>query len=175
MTKLCECGCGEPAPISKENDRTKGLVKGEPRRFISGHNRRRGPLTADDYRVEDRGFTTPCWIWKGSRSHKGYGTVTRQGKTFQAHRLMWIQMRGPIPDGLQLDHLCVVRSCINPNHLEPVTPLENVRRSRRTKITDEQAAEMRRLRAAGATFPELAALYDVTPSCAHYTVTKRTA
>ncbi len=52
----------------------------------------------------------------------GYG---RDARTRRAHRALWIAVNGPVPDGLQLDHLCRVRHCVNPSHLEPVTPRQN--------------------------------------------------
>ncbi len=69
-----------------------------------------------------------CWIWLGSRSTKGYGRVSVSGRTQQAHRVVYEALVGPIPEGLQLDHLCRNRSCVNPAHLEPVTCSENIRR-----------------------------------------------
>lgn len=63
-----------------------------------------------------------CWIWYDTDNlWKGYARVTHMGKQHRAHRLMYTLTRGPIPDGLELDHLCRVRCCINPYHLEPVT------------------------------------------------------
>lgn len=70
-----------------------------------------------------------CWIWIGSRS-KGYGRLRRpkERRYVAAHRLAYEQHRGPIPDGLELDHLCRTPACVNPQHLEPVTHRENLRR-----------------------------------------------
>lgn len=73
-----------------------------------------------------------CWLWAGEKNSDGYGQIRIAGKTLKAHRVAWELMRGPIPSGLQLDHLCRVRSCVNPEHLEPVTQLVNVRRGART-------------------------------------------
>ena len=65
-----------------------------------------------------------CWIWQGAINAGGYGRVpVRKGNT--AHRLSYRTFVGPIPEGLQLDHLCRVRACCNPEHLEPVTSREN--------------------------------------------------
>lgn len=65
-----------------------------------------------------------CWLWTGSTSPDGYG---RCGGT-HAHRYAYKQIIGEVPPGLQLDHLCFVKLCTNPWHLEPVTAAENTRR-----------------------------------------------
>jgi len=71
----------------------------------------------------------PCWIWTGNKvDGKGYGQITEVKKTFQVHRVAYEAMVGPIPPGLELDHLCRVVRCCRPDHLEPVTPAENQRR-----------------------------------------------
>lgn len=70
-----------------------------------------------------------CWLWTASKSRDGYGWTSLNGKTYQAHRLVYIMLVGPVPDGMVLDHLCRVRHCVNPAHLEPVTTAENLRRS----------------------------------------------
>jgi hypothetical protein len=70
-----------------------------------------------------------CWLWKGAVHYGGYGTYTaRHGDKRYAHRMVYELLVGPIPDGLDLDHLCRVRSCVNPDHLEPVTRRENLLR-----------------------------------------------
>lgn len=71
-----------------------------------------------------------CWIWTGAITAHGYGTVGIDGRTRPVHRVVYEALTGEaIPDGLDLDHLCRVRSCVNPDHLEPVSRSENVRRS----------------------------------------------
>ena len=60
-----------------------------------------------------------------------------------AHRALYENVNGPVPYGLQLDHLCRVPSCVNPDHLEPVTPAENCRRGVRTKLTPTEVSEIR--------------------------------
>lgn len=65
-----------------------------------------------------------CWEWTAAKDRAGYGRVN--GRT--AHRQMWLTVVGPIDDGLHLDHLCRNRACVNPDHMEPVTPGTNIRR-----------------------------------------------
>jgi len=72
--------------------------------------------------------TDTCWLWTGGVDNKGYAGLSFGDVRVLAHRLAWVDANGPVPDGLQLDHLCRVRHCVNPAHLEPVTPGENVRR-----------------------------------------------
>lgn len=69
-----------------------------------------------------------CWLWTRSVCMSGYGRVQVAGKLQGAHRAASSLANGAIPDGLQLDHLCRVRCCINPDHLELVTAAENTRR-----------------------------------------------
>lgn len=71
---------------------------------------------------------TGCWLWTGSLDTPGYGTVGSDSRKWLAHRVAYRLFVGPIPDGLTIDHLCRVRHCVNPDHLEPVTNAENIRR-----------------------------------------------
>ena len=72
--------------------------------------------------------TETCWIWIGAKSLAGYGRFQSDGHLSLAHRVGYRALVGPIPSGLQLDHLCRTPSCVNPAHLEPVTAKENIRR-----------------------------------------------
>lgn len=73
-----------------------------------------------------------CWLWTASLTHNGYGKFWVDGAVVRAHRWIYEQLVGPIPDGLHLDHVhergCRSRRCVNPAHLEPVTNEENQRR-----------------------------------------------
>lgn len=98
---------------------------------------------------------TGCWTWqKGTRN--GYGRMRRGGQLHSAHIWYWQQAHGPVPEGLQLDHICHSndkscaggfdcphRRCVNPNHLEPVAHALNAQRGRLAKLTPKQVAEIK--------------------------------
>lgn len=79
-------------------------------------------------RVEKRG-PEECWLWTGPLNRSGYGGIgVRGARNVGAHRVAYELLVGSIPEGLHIDHLCRVRHCVNPAHLEPVTAQENMRR-----------------------------------------------
>ena len=71
--------------------------------------------------------TDTCWIWTAAKNQDGHGRF-RHGRLVLAHRFAYELLVGPIPKGLDLDHLCQNPACVNPAHLEPVTRKENTRR-----------------------------------------------
>jgi hypothetical protein len=71
----------------------------------------------------------PCWVWTASRTPAGYGQIANNDRVLvTAHRWAWEQENGPVPDGLELDHLCRNRACVRTSHLEAVTGAVNAQR-----------------------------------------------
>jgi hypothetical protein len=83
------------------------------------------PIAVRFWQYVSYGEGLGCWPWSGARNRDGYGNVKVNGRTRSAHRVAWELLRGEIPDGLELDHLCRNRACVNPWHLEPVTKYIN--------------------------------------------------
>lgn len=96
--------------------------------------------------AEDRGHSTPCLVWQAGKTTGGYGETWDGRRVLYAHRLAYERAHGPIPKGLQIDHLCRVRSCCNPEHLEAVTVAVNVRRGNAAKLVADDVREIRRLK-----------------------------
>ncbi|MDX3637697.1 HNH endonuclease signature motif containing protein [Streptomyces europaeiscabiei] len=106
-----------------------------------------------------------CWLYTGALMKDGYARVkdTSTDYALLTHRVVYEQLVGPVPEGLVLDHLCRVRHCVNPQHLEPVTVLENNQRGVRARLgerthcaeghefTPENTVPQRRKRKSGVT------------------------
>ncbi len=85
-----------------------------------------------------------CWHWRGLLDSYGYGRFSLDGRTVPAHRFAYEQTIGPVPDGLQVDHLCCVHACVRPSHLEPVTQAENIRRGHGPSAINARRTECQR-------------------------------
>ena len=159
----CHCRCGQKTTVSDTTNTRDGWVKGQPKKYVSGHGSRTKVYTP--YVEEDRGYLTPCWVWRARiRDKSGYGCLTVDGRTHSAHRVYYERANGPIVAGLHLDHLCRVPLCVNPDHLEPVTCAENVRRGAATKLTRDQVREIYRRVHNGELQIALATEFGVCPS-----------
>lgn len=97
-------------------------------------------LFRSKYTSQDMGYKTPCLIWHGNRDDRGYGKFFYKGKTSKAHRVAYLEFYGSLPPypEYMLDHLCEQKSCVNPEHLEPVTALENTRRAMHLRPPDSK-------------------------------------
>lgn len=81
------------------------------------------------YRFDKRVMPCPtsgCWFWMGYMNKGGYGVLRGSRGTMGAHRWFYEQVKGPIPDGMVINHICRVRLCVNPDHLEAVTQKQNI-------------------------------------------------
>lgn len=87
--------------------------------------------------------TETCWLWTGAQTGQfvKYGNAKYQGRTQGAHRVAYQLVKGPIPEGFQIDHLCFVPLCVNPDHLEAVPRDENDRRRRNRRTHCPQGHE----------------------------------
>ncbi|AEQ21119.1 putative HNH endonuclease [Rhodococcus phage E3] len=134
---FCECGCG--GAIAPTDDR------GRPRRFLPHHNTRQ-PRPGSRKRWEDypdpvRDEVTGCLRWQGTHNHQGYGRIGR----VPVQNLAFERAGGVIPKGWVVDHVydrgCRYHDCVEPSHLEAVTPQENSRRAGRVSGGGEWQSE----------------------------------
>jgi hypothetical protein len=105
-----------------------------------------------------------CWLWALRVDQQGYGVVRVGGRLRKAHRVEWEKANGPVPEGLQLDHLCRNRSCVNPAHLEPVTHAENGRRGASAKLNATKVITIKEHLANGVSQTVIAAEFGVSPA-----------
>lgn len=108
------------------------LAPNEPSPF----SRPRGLTVAQRVMRRTAAMPDGCWLWRGATNIKGYGHVrdTKNGPLLSVHRVMYEAIHGPIPAGLEIDHLCFQRACCNPAHLEAVDRKTNVNRGRHNQF-----------------------------------------
>lgn len=88
----------------------------------------------------DPSLEEDCWIWTGNKDRDGYGRLWYNKKTWRVHRLAYFLVRGPLIKRLEIDHLCGVRACFNPNHLEMTTHAINSARGNSGRLEIEKTA-----------------------------------
>jgi hypothetical protein len=130
--RLCECGaelgkgqhrCDGCKAVTKRAREKREYRKLPNRSSRSGYLGRRGTEEECFWIKVDK--TADCWLWRAALT-KGYGKFRGQ----RAHRWSWERARGPIPEGMTIDHLCRNRRCVNPDHMELVSAEENARRAK---------------------------------------------
>ena len=173
---LCQCGCGQPAPIASKTRAHLGHVQGLPVRFIQSHVTRTVKKPTP-HQIDPSKYTvdpvTGCWNWKRGKNASGYGILMSKGSSGLAHRVYYELAKGPVPDNRPLDHLCRNPGCVNPDHLEPVTYAINAQRGANSKLSMEEARAIRALRA---TMPvaEIAIRFNVSEGCIYQVLSNRT-
>lgn len=122
--------------------------------------------------------STGCWEWSKFRKN-GYGIAGLNGKLEQAHRAAWMVFKGDIPEGMQVNHKCNNRPCINPDHLYICDQVQNMKDmsdagrgkwhkgsdNSQSKLNDESVREIKLLIDSGATNRSIAGFFDVSQSC----------
>lgn len=165
----CHCLCGEKAPIAVGTSSRIGHVKGQPVRYIFGHQHKikgvskkfikfqgknvKGPKYVE---VQLETYVTPCWEWQWSRSPEGYGVAVVNGGHTNAHRVSYIDYYGPISKKTVVHHKCENPPCVNPDHLMAMSNADNIRLSRRTSLTEEMVFRMFELREGGMKWRDIA-------------------
>lgn len=129
----CLCGCGGLTKIATRTRGKLGHIKGQPQRYIRGHRPKNiGPYKKVDPIERFKSFIVAdpangCHCFTRLSKH-GYGMFSVNRRHVHAHRWLWEFVHGVLPRHIDIDHLCRNRSCVNLEHLEPVTRKENIRR-----------------------------------------------
>jgi len=161
----CHCGCGNKTTLAKQSKKTENIKKGDQNKYIKQHHRRLSPL---DYIINEKG----CWVWQKSK-FQGYGVTSKNGKNIQAHRLYYQKKYGELPKGVILDHLCRNRSCVNYDHLEPVTYAVNIQRGFRTRLNPDKVREIRLLKGI-LSYRKIGKIYNVSGSTIMFLIKGKT-
>jgi hypothetical protein len=127
---ICACGCGNATAVATRTRLQRGQIAGQPLKYLLGHNSRVLPPLSQRFEQRVDKASDGCWNWTGSRTSDRVYPRFCVAKTSYvlAHRWAYEQYVGPIPAGLTIDHLCRNTLCVNPDHLEPVSNVENIMR-----------------------------------------------
>lgn len=131
----CDCGCGKRTAIAPYSTASRGMIKGQPMRFVKGHRKLPCPIGSPLARrfwkrVNKRGpipkhmpHLGHCWVWTGYVDKDGYGRI--KARVRLAHRLSFALTHGDIPKGLAICHACDNRRCVRPSHLFKGSMMQN--------------------------------------------------
>ena len=127
---LCQCGCGAPVGTWGYNRPSRGITKGQPKKFAYRHSRT--PFQDAPTRFWLKvAKSDGCWEWTAGRSTGGYGQfklyINGRHRTINAHRAGWLLFKGPIPDGMEVCHRCDNPPCVRLDHLFLGTISDNAR------------------------------------------------
>jgi len=124
----CHCGCGQKTPIANRNRIERGIVKGQPLKFLAKHGNRLDDaynLTSFWMQITITADDNKCWEWQGHCDKNGYGKFRYEGKLRRCHQIAWSHPDYVISDGLWILHSCDNPTCCNPKHLFLGTAKDN--------------------------------------------------
>lgn len=156
---ICHCGCGQPTKRYDHSDSARPWqIKGEFTRYLKHHFGFPTETTVEG----DKG----CWRTNRCLTRAGYAVERNRttGTTDYIHTKNWVKKHGPVPEGKELDHLCRNRWCVNPDHLEAVEHVENVRRGAGARLTLEVVKAIIAERKGGGMAADIAKKYGVKAS-----------
>lgn len=153
---LCMCGCGEPTPIARQNDKRYGIIKDLPQRYVKGHQRFKSKSGIRYLEDEDG-----CWIWQRAVNSAGYGHLYRDGVHRYAHVDAYEQTNGvSVAATMDVHHTCGKKLCVNPDHLE--LHRRDTHRLEHAIITTGRAEYIRDAYATGVPITTLAASFGIS-------------